>query len=83
MRAKERNIAKLIKTNPKLFYQYVSSKTKPREQISNLKKPDGTLTENDLEKAEVLKTFSTVSLLIVRMMNYRFLIQEQINLCLF
>ena len=46
-----------IKTNPKLFYQYVSSKTKPRDHISNLKKPDGTLTENDLEKAEVLKTF--------------------------
>ena len=57
VRAKEQNIAKLIKTNPKLFYQYVSSTSKPREQISNLMKPDRTLTENDLEKAEVLKTF--------------------------
>ena len=51
------SIAKQVKTNPKSFYQYVSSKIKTRVPISNLKKADGTLTVNNLEKAEVLKTF--------------------------
>ena len=35
----------------------MSSKIKGRENISNLLKDDGTLTENDQQKAEVLKTF--------------------------
>ena len=57
VKSKEKRIAQQIKTNPKLFYQYVSSKIKGRENISNLLKDDGTLTENDQQKAEVLKTF--------------------------
>ena len=57
VRAKELSIAKQVKTNPKSFYQYVSSKIKSRVPISNLKKADGSLTVNDAEKAEVLKTF--------------------------
>ena len=54
---KEKSIAKQVKTNPKLFYQYVSSKIKTRDPISNLKKSDGTLTTNNQEKADVLKSF--------------------------
>ena len=41
----------------KLLYQYISSKSKPKETISNLLNKDGKLTESDLEKAEVLNSF--------------------------
>ena len=51
---KEKKIAKLSKSNPKAFYQYVNSKVKPRENVSSLLKDDGTLTRDDLEKSEVL-----------------------------
>ena len=44
---KEANIAKNIKNNPKAFYQYIASKTKLKEGISELKKNDGNLTKND------------------------------------
>ena len=54
---KELNMAKLVKTNPKAFYQYIASQTKPKEKVSNLVKEDGSLTENDLEKTEVLNNF--------------------------
>ena len=54
---KEISIAKTIKTNPKAFYQYVASKTKTKEGVSNLIKKDGTLTNSDLEKAETLNNF--------------------------
>ena len=37
-RSKEYFIAKQCKENPKLFYQYVKSKTKPKENISSLLK---------------------------------------------
>ena len=57
MRSKEKRIAQQIKNNPKLFYQYVSSKIKGKENISNLLREDGTLTENDQQIAEVLKKF--------------------------
>ena len=53
----ELNIANKSKHNPKLLYQYISSRAKPRETISNLKKHDGTLTDNDLDKASVLNQF--------------------------
>ena len=53
----EKLIAKEAKTNPKLFFQYVNSKLKPREKVSSLLKEDGSLTENDLEKAELLNSF--------------------------
>ena len=46
-----------MKKNSKVFYQYVSSKIKGRESVSNLLKEDGTLTQNDHEIAEVLKSF--------------------------
>ena len=54
---KERDLAKKAKTNPKMFYQYVSDKTKPRETVGRLVKDDGSLTETEREKADVLNTF--------------------------
>ena len=56
-RAREAKIAREAKTNPKAFFQYVSSKIKPKQPISNLLKDDGTLTEDDLGKAEELSKF--------------------------
>ena len=56
-RTQEQTIAKKSKDNPKLLYQYIASMSKPKEPVSNLTKEDGTLTENDLEKAKVLNNF--------------------------
>ena len=39
-----------VKNNPKMFFQYVNTKLKPKENISNLFKEDGTLTSSNLEK---------------------------------
>ena len=50
-------IAQHVRKNSKVFYQYVSSKIEGRESVSNLLKEDGTLTQNDHEIAEVLKSF--------------------------
>ena len=54
---KEIKVAKDSKENPKAFFQYVNTKLKPKENISNLVKDDGTLTESDLEKCEILNNF--------------------------
>jgi len=56
---KEQVIAKSAKLNPKMFFQYVKSKTKPKENIANLLKEDGSLTESDKEKADVLNNYFT------------------------
>ena len=56
-REKEKNVAKEAKSNPKALFQYISSKTKTRENVPNLEKQDGTLTKNDAEKVEVLSQF--------------------------
>ena len=56
-RARENMIAKLVKKNPKAFFQYVSSKIKTRDKVANLKQKDGTLTENDSQKSNVLNNF--------------------------
>ena len=57
----EKNLAKNFKIKPKHFWKYVNSKLKRPTGISNLKKPDGTLTESDKEKADVINNFfSTV-----------------------
>ena len=50
-------MAKLSKQNPKILYQYISSQSKPKETVSNLTKEDGTTTNNDLDKANVLNDF--------------------------
>ncbi len=59
IKAFEKSVAQNIKTNPKLFWKYVHSKTKTRQPISDLQKEDGSLTVNDHEKAEVLNQFFT------------------------
>ena len=56
-RRKELTIAKEAKTNPKALFQYIASKTKPKESIPNLDKPDGSVTENDQDKVKVLSDF--------------------------
>ena len=53
----EQRIALLAKSNPKSFFHYVSTKTKAREPVSNLRNSEGGLTETDLQKAEVLQSF--------------------------
>ena len=56
----EQRIALLAKSNPKSFFHYVSTKTKAREPVSNLRNSEGGLTETDLQKAEVLQSFFQV-----------------------
>ncbi|MCP3853075.1 MAG: hypothetical protein GY694_23025, partial [Gammaproteobacteria bacterium] len=56
-RRKELTIAKEAKTNPKALFQFIASKTKPKEKIPNLDKPDGNKTENDNDKVKVLSDF--------------------------
>ena len=58
----EKKVAEEAKTNPKLFWAYVSNKTKSRSGISDLEyTEDGKkkLTQNDKEKSEVLSDFFT------------------------
>ena len=59
IRNKEKHIASIVKTNPKSFFHYVSTKTKTRVGISNLTMKNGDLTETDHQKADVLKDFFT------------------------
>ena len=54
---KEINIAKDIKKNPKAFFRYVTTKTKPRVNVSNLRKEDGSLTDSDKQKCDILNDF--------------------------
>ena len=56
-RARENKIAKDAKLNPKAFFRYAASKTKNVDKVSNLKRKDGTITEDDVGKAEVLNDF--------------------------
>ena len=58
----EKDIAKQAKSNPKMFWRYINSKTKTREGISQLEVPgENRLTESDNEKAEsLLKHFASV-----------------------
>ena len=46
-----------FKSNPKMLYSYVRSKSKVRSRIGQLEKSDGTLTTNDKETAGVLSSF--------------------------
>ena len=54
---KEVKIAKSAKKNPKALYQYIQSKTKPREAVPDLQKNNGELTTSSEEKAQVLNEF--------------------------
>ena len=51
-------IASEAKTNPKAFYKYARSKMRTRTEVSDLKRPDSTTADTDVEKAEVLKVFN-------------------------
>ena len=49
-RNKEMKVAKEAKLNPKVLFQYISSKNKTRDKTPNLAKDDGTQTRSDTEK---------------------------------
>ena len=53
----EKYIASGVKKNARAFWSYVNSKITTRESVCNLTKPDGSKTETDQEKAEVLQDF--------------------------
>ena len=57
VRLYEKDIASQIKQNPKHFWRYVKSKLKVRHGVPNLEREDGSLTETDFDKAEVLNSF--------------------------
>ncbi|KAL8576907.1 hypothetical protein ACOMHN_067357 [Nucella lapillus] len=56
-KTQEAKVASDAKTNPKAFWNYVKSKTTLRTGIADLKKPDGTKTTTDREKADLLNQF--------------------------
>ena len=53
----ENKIARDIKSSPKQFWAYVKSRTKSRSGIPALKKADGKVAKEPLEKAEALNNF--------------------------
>ncbi|XP_069119069.1 uncharacterized protein [Argopecten irradians] len=53
-RSYEKSIAENIKDSPKLFWNYVRSKTKTKSTITRVNNPNGDLTETDKETAEVM-----------------------------
>ena len=55
----ERQIAREVKANPKAFYKYARSKMKTFSAVAVLERLDGTMTETDVDKAEVPNTFFT------------------------
>ena len=57
----EKNLASKIKTDNKLFWNYVRSKTRTKSVVSKLVMPNGNLTSTDQETANTLNEyFSTV-----------------------
>ena len=57
MKGFENKIARNIKSSPKQFWAYVKSRTKSRSGIPGLKKADGKVAKEPLEKAEALNNF--------------------------
>ena len=55
----ERQIAREAKANPKAFYKYARSKMKTCSAMAYLECLDGTMTDTDVDKAEILNTFFT------------------------
>ena len=55
----ERQIANEVKADPKAFYKYARSKMKTRSMVADLERPDGTMTETDIDKAEMLNSYFT------------------------
>ena len=55
--AEERRVALACKTNPKEFYQYVSSRKGTKASLGPLKKDDGTVTTSNLEVANEFNNY--------------------------
>ena len=53
----EKSLAESIKTKPKLFWKYTSSRLKSKQRIPTLERPDGTKATTSQQKAEVLNDF--------------------------
>ena len=53
----ERDLAAKIKTDNKLFWSYVRSKMKTKSNIGQLELPDGSLTNDSQQKAEILNSY--------------------------
>ena len=53
----ERQLVSKLKENVKPFWKYVNSRMKTKSGIGDLRRPDGTLTCEDLEKANLLSEF--------------------------
>ncbi|XP_048787424.1 uncharacterized protein LOC125686903 [Lagopus muta] len=53
----ELNLAKGIKDNKKVFFKYINSKRKTRENVAPLLSDGGVLVTGDAEKAEILNAF--------------------------
>ena len=53
----ERKISEKCKDEPKLFWNYVRSNTKTRDQIGDLRNTEGHLTDNPKSKADILNSF--------------------------
>ena len=57
LRDYKKDIAKSIKTNPKQFWRYVTSKLKTTGEVPHLKRNDGSMTETDEDKVNELNTY--------------------------
>ena len=55
----ELNLAAGIKGNKKLFYKYINSKRRTRENLCSLLDEAGNVTTEDKEKADILNAFFT------------------------
>ena len=55
----ELNLAAGVKGNNKLFYKYINSKRRTRENFHSLQDEAANVTTEDKEKAEVLNAFFT------------------------
>ena len=50
----DKKLCEDIKVNPKHFWSYIRSKTKIKENVLRVKKPNGQVTDSDLETANVM-----------------------------
>ena len=53
----EKDLASKIKTDNKLFWSYVGSKMKTKSSSGELEMPNGDLTSDSQEKADILNNF--------------------------
>ena len=53
----EKELSKMCKEKPKMFWNYAKSRLKTRDNISSLKREDGSVASSPADKAEVLNSF--------------------------